>query len=247
MIDLHCHILPGADDGAASEEESCMMALAAVESGVHAVVATPHCNVPGQFDNYFDAGLAERFRNLSHVIRQRQIPLKVYPGMEVYATADLPDLIEQKKVLTLAGSRYLLTEFGFDVPSVYIEDTLRAVAALGLVPVIAHPERYYCVQDEHELLFRWAEHGFLLQINKGSLFGMFGRHAAETAYWCLAEGCVHLVGSDAHSPFRRTPRLGEAHACISQFNSPEIADFLLRDNPQRIISDDPVQPVFAEF
>ena len=69
MIDLHCHILPGADDGAASEEESCMMALAAVESGVRAVVATPHCNVPGQFDNYFDAGLAERFRNLSHVIR----------------------------------------------------------------------------------------------------------------------------------------------------------------------------------
>ncbi len=247
MIDLHCHILPGVDDGAASEEESCMMARTAVESGVSAIAATPHCNVPNQFDNYPDADLAGRFRRFSQMLRQQEIPLTVYPGMEVYVTADLPALIEKRKILTLAGSRYLLIEFGFDAPAIFMHDMLHAVMSLGLVPVIAHPERYYCVQDEHELLFRWAEQGSVLQINKGSLFGMFGRHAAQTAYWSLAEGCVHLVGSDAHSPFRRTPRLEEARDCISQFNCPEIADFLLQDNPQHIINNDPVQPVFAEF
>lgn len=247
MIDLHCHILPDADDGAASEEESCLMAQLAADSGVTAIAVTPHCNVPGSFANYADASLAARFRGLDALLRARNIPVRLYPGMEVYVTRDLPALLQQRKLLPLGGSRYLLMEFGFDEPAVFMEHMLRAVTDFGLVPAVAHPERYYCVQDEPELLFRWAESGTVLQLNKGSLFGMFGRRAAETAHWCLNEGCLHLIGSDAHSPYRRTPRLSEAWEYLAEYNSPEIADFLLQENPQRILNDETVRPVFAEF
>ena len=89
--------------------------------------------------------------------------------------------------------------------------------------------------------------GCALQVNKGSLLGRFGRRAAQAARWCLGEGCVHLLGSDAHSPWRRTPRMEEAWTYTADFDSPEIADFLLRDNPRRILEDQPIRPVLAEF
>ena len=86
-------------------------------------------------------------------------------------------------------------------------------------------------------------------LEKGSpgLFGMFGRRAAETAHWCMGEGCVHLIASDAHSPFRRTTRLRDAWEYAADLDSPAIADFLLRDNPARILADRPIRPVLAEF
>lgn len=247
MIDLHCHILPGVDDGADSEEESCMMAQIAADDGVEAIVMTPHCNVPGQFDNFASSYLFDRFHELQKLVRERDIPLELYSGMEVYVTRNLTDLLEQNRLLTLGESHYLLMEFGFDEPASFMDHMLQAVKRQGFIPVIAHPERYYCVQDDHEQISWWNEDGYVLQINKGSLFGMFGQQAAETAHWCLSEGCIHLIGSDAHSPFRRTTRMGEAWEYISEFNSPEIADFLFRDNPRRILNDEPVRPVLDEF
>ena len=116
MIDLHCHILPGVDDGSSSEEESCRMARLAVESGVTAVCATPHCNVPGCFDNYRTEALEERFLCLARLLGERDIPLRLYAGMEVYVTPETPRHLREGKLLTLGGSRYLLVEFGFEAP-----------------------------------------------------------------------------------------------------------------------------------
>ena len=247
MIDLHCHILPGVDDGAASEEESCMMARLAVESGVTAVAATPHCNVPGLFRNHSPESLRRRVSHLQELLREHQIPLKLYTGMEVYVTPEVPRLIRQGKLLPLAGSRYLLVEFGFDEPRRFAEQMLEAIRKEGLTPVVAHPERYRFVQAERECLLRWMDEGYVLQINKGSLFGMFGRGAARVANWCLGEGCLHLIGSDAHSPFRRTTRLEDGWDYAADCDSPEIADFLLEENPARILRDQPVRPVRAAF
>lgn len=247
MMDLHCHILPGVDDGSATEAESCMMARLAADSGVTAIAATPHCNVPGQFRNYSSRELRQRFSRLEELLRQNHIPLKLYTGMEVYVTAEVPQLIRQNRLLTLGGSRYLLVEFGFDEPRRFAQQMLSAIQKEGLTPVVAHPERYRFVQAERECLLDWVDQGYVIQINKGSLFGMFGRGAARISNWCLGEGCVHLIGSDAHSPFRRTTRLGDVWEYAADFDSPEIADFLLRDNPARILEDQPVGPVLAEF
>lgn len=247
MIDLHCHILPGVDDGSASEEESCMMARMAADSGVCALAATPHCNVPGQFENLAGPALLERFAALERLLRREEIPLRLYTGMEVFMTESVPALLEQGRLLTLGASRYLLVEFGFDESPAFAFGMLEQLLRRDVVPVVAHPERYHFIQGGEGTLLKWVELGCALQINKGSLAGKFGRRAARTARWCLREGCVHLIASDAHSPYRRTPRMEEAWEQAAVFDSPAIADFLLRDNPRRILDDLPIRPVMAEF
>ena len=235
MIDLHCHILPGVDDGSADEEESCAMARLAVESGVTDIAATPHCNAPDPFYNYADSALHARFARLRQRLEREQIPLRIHEGMEVFTTPELPRLLDEGRLLTLGGTRYLLIEFAFGESEWFFDEMLAAVRARGLTPVLAHPERYTCVQDEPRLLRRWAREGTVLQANKGSFFGMFGRRAAAAAHWALADGCLHLIASDAHSPYSRTPCLGEAYDAVCELYSADYADVLFCRNPAKAI------------
>ena len=246
MIDLHCHILSGVDDGADTMEESCRMARLAAESGVTALAATPHC-APPQFANFAGAELERRFRRLRERLAQEKIPLRLHTGMEVFATPELPRQLNEGRLLTLGGSRYLLVEFAFGEDEWFAERMLEEVEARGLTPVIAHPERYYFVQDDPLVLRGWAGEGRVIQANKGSFFGMFGRRAARTAHWCLDQGCIHLIGSDAHSSYRRTPRMNEIYDYTAEFTAPEIADFLLRDNPAEILANRPAASVREKF
>lgn len=246
MIDLHCHILPGLDDGAATVEESCRMARLAVGSGVTDIAATPHC-MPGRFENFAGPALERALGELRRRLAEEGIPLRLHAGMEVFATPELPRQLEEGQLLTLGGSRYLLIEFAFGETEWFVQRTLRAVEAGTLVPVIAHPERYYFVQDNPAILSAWAEEGRVIQLNKGSFFGMFGRRAARAAHWCLDRGCVHLIGSDAHSPYRRTTRLEDIYDYAADFTAPEIADLLLRDNPAAILADRPIASVRERF
>ena len=247
MIDLHCHMLPCVDDGAATEEEALLMAHVAVDSGVTDVALTPHCNVPGQFDNYRDQRLEACFLRLETLLRQECIPLRLHRGMEVFATPELPHLLDDGLLLTLGGSRYLMVEFAFGESPWFADELLRQIRRRELIPVVAHPERYYFIQDEPRHLLHWANEGCVLQLNKGSFFGMFGRHAAKAAHWCLDCGCLHLIGSDAHSPYRRTPRLNDIYDLVADTVSPETAQLLLQENPAAILSGSPVYPAMAQF
>lgn len=247
MIDLHCHILPGVDDGSASEEESCIMAQMAVDSGVHLVVATPHCDPQCGFDNYLTESLKARFYRLEQTLRELEIPLSIQTGMEVFVTPETPRHLREGRLLPLGHSHYLLVEFSFDGSASFAQRMLAELQEYGVHPVVAHPERYRFVQQDPELLFRWLDAGYVLQLNKGSFFGRFGRSAARTAHWCLREGCLHLIGSDAHSPYQRTPRLSEIHEYISEQVSPETADLLLETNPRRILQDRPVRSAASGY
>ena len=247
MIDLHCHMLPGVDDGASSEKEALLMAQVAVDSGVTDVARTPHCNVPGKFSNYYDQQLEGRFRRFEQLLHRENGSLTVHRGMEVFVTPELPRLLDNGSLLTLGGSRYLLVEFAFGEEAWFADDILRQIRQYDLIPVVAHPERYYFLQDEPRHLLRWVGDGCLLQLNKGSFFGMFGRHAAKTAHWCLDCGCLHLIGSDAHSPYRQTPRLNDVYDLVAEAVSPETAQLLLHDNPAAILTGDAVYPAMALF
>ena len=247
MIDLHCHMLPGVDDGAATEKEALLMAQVAVDSGVTDVALTPHCNVPGKFSNYYDQQLEGRFRRFEQLLHRENGSLTVHRGMEVFVTPELPRLLDNGSLLTLGGSRYLLVEFAFGEEAWFADDILCQIRQYDLIPVVAHPERYSFLQDEPRHLLRWVGDGCLLQLNKGSFFGMFGRHAAKTAHWCLDCGCLHLIGSDAHSPYRRTPRLNDVYDLVADAVSPETAQLLLHDNPAAILTGDAVYPAMALF
>lgn len=241
MTDIHCHILPFVDDGADSMEDAVEMARMAAGSGVTAIIATPHCNLPhGEEKNYISRPLQERFFQLQQAVKAAGVPLSILPGCEVLCTPEVPGLLRQGRLLTLAGSRYLLLEFFFDEELRYMDEMLSAVAAQGLVPVVAHPERYEAIHRNPRVVERWFRAGYVIQLNKGSILGRLGRRAAWTAEWILSRGLAHVVASDAHSPVMRTPEMTEVTQFLCEVCLPEYADVLLNINPGRILRDRPI-------
>lgn len=240
MIDLHTHILPGLDDGSPDLETSVLMAAVAAESGVTHLVATPHSNQRGAFENYASPALQVRFDCLRTAVHEAGIPLELSLGMEIFGTGDVLQLLHDGRLLTLGGGRYLLIEFGFHEDPLRIERLLDALLADGYWPVVAHPERYYGLQRMPNYLFDWANRGIVLQVNKGSLFGRFGRGAQALAAAMLERGLVGCVASDAHGPDVRTPDLAGAWDYLAERCSEELARCLLEDNPGRILRSEPL-------
>lgn len=244
MTDIHCHILPGVDDGARRPEEAVEMARMAWHSGVDTIIATPHTNLPENGDlNFASSEMLEHFRTFQQLLDQEGIPVRVYPGAEVMFTPEMPDLLEEGMLLTLAGSRYVLVEFYFDVPFYFMDDALHQILDTGYVPVLAHPERYYSVQSDPDMIREWFEQGIIIQVNKGSILGRFGKECEETAEWLLERGFVHIVASDAHRTNARTTDMREVRQVLKEEYSPEYAAILLDENPKRILEDRPMVPV----
>ena len=239
MIDIHSHILPGIDDGAADMYDTLEMARMAVDSGVTAVVATPHCNIPGMFHNYYSEDYRELFRKAEQVLEEEGIPLTLYPGMEVFVTPDVPRLLKEGKILTINGGRFMLMEFDFGEEASYIQSMLREISLLGIHPVIAHPERYECVQREPQLVYHWRKKGYLVQVNKGSLVGRFGRHSYDTAHRLLRHNLVSVIASDAHSPYQRTPYMLDVYESLRNEYPRKYLKVLFEENPRRICQNQP--------
>lgn len=247
MIDIHTHILPGVDDGSRDIEESVDMLRMAESSGVRCLAATPHCNIPGMFDNYISEELTEQFLALKRVAERLKISTTVFSGMEVFATPDLPWLLKNERVFTLNGTRYFLTEFSFDEEPEFCDHILGKCRELQYQPIIAHPERYDFVQDNPRIAERWAVQGYVLQLNKGSILGRFGRIAKQTADTLIRKNLVSCVASDAHSSERRTPHMQEIKEYLKEAYGTEYARMVLLENPQRILTGKEVQPGQASF
>lgn len=241
MIDLHSHILPELDDGSGSLRESLAMARMAVGSGVTAMVATPHC----AHDRTKE--VMESWQLLAEALKEAQIPLKLFPGMEILGTWDTARLLEEGKLLTLNGSRYPLVEFDFRSTGEEETQILRAICKAGFRPVVAHPERYAWVQRDPRILNRWHRMGCLAQVNRGSLLGRFGRQAQRTAFELVDRGFAAAVASDAHSPRMRTPWMEDVQALLEREISSVCAKVLLRDNPMKILKNEEIPPVEPDW
>lgn len=242
MIDLHCHILPGVDDGAATLSDACSMARMAVESGVRTIVATPHCNNPGRPGNFRDEAFFSRLHTFQDALQAAQIPLQILPGAEVLAQPNVLRLLRQGQLMTLNGSRYLLIEFCFGESEQVLRTVLAEIAGAGYTPVLAHPERYDCVQENPMLIAEWFRMGYLIQLNKGSILGRLGRPARQAAIWILNRGLAHMIASDAHSPLVRTTSMDALRDFLEEHYPPEYIKILLEDNPNRVIHDRPIVP-----
>ncbi len=236
MVDIHCHILPNCDDGANSMETALLMAQMAVDSGVDTIIATPHCNLPNVREkNFRDAPLALRFVELMRQVRDAGIPLEILPGAEVMCMSDTIELLRKRQLVTLGRTDYLLVEFFFDERVDYMEDMLSAIRAEGLIPVVAHPERYEALQQTPTVIQRWFESGYIIQLNKGSILGRLGRGAEKTAAWILSRGLAHAVASDAHDTVVRTPGMDALRQYLEHSCGGDYAQLLLELNPMRIV------------
>ena len=236
MIDIHSHVLSGIDDGSVNMDMSLEMLAMAAESGVRTIVATPHCNIPGEFDNYRSPELEELFRELQFEAEREAIPIRLCRGMEVYATPELPALLREGRVWTINGGPYFLMEFSFGENPDFCGEVLRECRALGYRPVIAHPERYFFLQDDPELAYEWCTAGYALQLNKGSLLGRFGPEVRDTAELLVRHGLAACVASDAHRPYARSTHMGEIRTFLDREYGEDYRRLLLEENPARILS-----------
>jgi len=239
MTDIHTHILPGVDDGAETLEQSLKMLAQAYEDGTDTVVLTPHGNIPGTFVDTWNDELESRFLTLKSEA-QKYFPLRIFKGMEVFATNDLGLLIDQKKVITLNDSQYMLVEFDFEEEPAWIGKILGEIKSRGLVPIIAHPERYLLIQACPPILYDWICDGALSQVNKDSILGKFGGECSRTARVILNHNLAQFVASDAHTHIARTAKMHEARNLVGSFFSYDYAQLLFNDNPLRAVNNEPV-------
>lgn len=235
MFDLHCHICYGTDDGAESLETAVEMVALASRCGTSGIAVTPHCNVPGSYKNYWGSGPEVKIETLRKELSARNIPVELYPGQEIFATPEVPELLRDGSLITLNGTRYPLIEFDFFETAENARRILGRLTAEGYTPVIAHPERYAFVCEIPEAALELRQMGCLLQLNKGSLVGRFGPEALYSSRRLIEMRLADIVASDAHSPYMRTPNLKNIHELICEEYSYDYADLLLKENPRRIL------------
>lgn len=235
LIDIHTHIIPGVDDGSESIRMSLGMLALSAESGITDVVATPHCNIPGEADNYVSMELYTALLNLRNEAERAGILVRVLRGMEVFATPELPDLIRERKVWSLNGTHYLLMEFAFDEDPAFCKSLLETLRKMGVRPVVAHPERYFFIQDDPQIAYEWCTTGCALQVNKGSLLGRFGQGPERTARLLVDHGLAACVASDAHSDYQRSTYMAELSRLLERDYGEDFRDLLMELNPGRIL------------
>ncbi len=241
MIDIHCHILPDFDDGAADLAEALSMARTAVNSGVTGIVATPHFR--GEEGSLSQLPrLMSRFERLRDALAQAQIPLKLWPGGEILCLPQTPRMARQGQLPTLGNTNYLLCEFYFNESAVYMDEMLRTLSGYGYRIVVAHPERYDAIQRDSRLAEQWFRQGYVLQLNKGSLLGAFGPKVQQTAARMLESGLVHLFASDGHGTERRTTDMRALRQRLVERCPAPYVRVLLEENPRRLVQGQDMVP-----
>ncbi|RBP42230.1 tyrosine-protein phosphatase [Garciella nitratireducens] len=241
MWDFHSHILPFLDDGAEDFQESIAMAKIAKEEGIHTIIATPHYVAIEQ--ELSKEEIIQSIEKVSAFLEKEQLPLKILPGMEVFGEWEILKKIDQGEILSLNDSRYLLMELPMHQIPEDAEDLFYELQIRELIPVVAHPERYIEIQENPNLLIDWMERGVLLQINTTSLTGVLGQAVQETAKLLVQHNMVHLLGTDAHTSRRRSPKMKEAVQLLNQWLDPSRVQLLLEEYPQKILANEPIQPI----
>lgn len=236
MIDLHCHILPGIDDGAADIAVSREMARAFVEDGVTHVVCTPHI-LPGLYLNR-GPQIRDAVQALQGDLEREGIPLALAAGADAHVVPDFVDGLKSGELLTLAGSRYVLVEPPHHVAPVRLEDFFFGLLVAGFVPILTHPERLAWVEQLYPAVQRLVHAGVWMQITAGSLTGAFGRNARYWSERLLDEGCVHVLATDAHDVSRRPPILGDGREAAAKRVGSVEAEHLVLTRPGGVLANE---------
>jgi protein-tyrosine phosphatase len=230
MVDIHCHILPGIDDGPQSWELTAEMCRIAARDGVTHIVATPHCNHEFAYDR---DRCTEMLGELSDSAEGK---LTFSLGCDLHFSYDnIQDALAHPRRYTIGESQYLLVEFSdFGIPSEVKRDLL-FISSSGMVPIITHPERNRPLLNKPERVLEFVEQGCLVQVTANSFTGYWGSRSQKMAEWLLQRQAIHVIASDAHDPARRPPVLSEARRVVTELAGAEVADALLVGNPAAIV------------
>ncbi|MGJ7910837.1 tyrosine-protein phosphatase [Neobacillus sp. LXY-1] len=232
MIDIHCHILPGLDDGAQFLEDSITMAREAAKEGIHTIIATPHLN--SQYDNRKQS-ILESVNQLNRALTEANIGVTILPGQEPRIYGEIIADYEREEIQTLNGTQFLFIEFPSNHVPRYAEQLLFDVQLKGLVPIIVHPERNSEIIERPELLYRFVEKGALAQVTASSLCGYFGKKIKQFSEQLIEANLAHFIASDAHNVNNRTFKMSEAFDLVdSNFGIDYV--YLFKENAELLIA-----------
>ena len=235
MIDFHNHIIPNLDDGSKSVEMSLNMLKEAQSQGITDIINTVHFQHPkmDNKDTSYDFVINE-IKKLQDIININNINIKIHPASEVFFKFNLTEILDNP-ITTFGHGKYMLIEFErLSFPKGY-EDELFKLQLKGIVPIMAHPERYRGIQTDLTVAQKWIERGYLIQIDCASILGGFGKECQIVSQALLKKGLCHLIGSDAHNDKRRNFLLKKALLEISNIISQEAAEIIL-DNSKKIFN-----------
>ena len=245
MIDLHCHILPGLDDGAKDWDQSLAMAQMAVDDGITDMVCTPHW-VPGKYENSRSEILPclDCFRDS---ILAASIKLHLYPGAELRLDLTLPQRIKAGELLTINdGGKYVLIELPDESLPEHLDEFFWGMEMQGMKPIISHVERNAILRQHPNLLFQWVERGYLTQITAASLLDEFSEEIRQFSIQLIEHRLAHMLVSDAHGLKTRKPKLSEARKVIEGIAGAEVARLMTYETPKRVLEGiyiDPPEPL----
>lgn len=236
MVDLHCHVLPGIDDGPGTLEESIALCRAAAADGSHTLVATPHVN--GDYPNVNAGAIMEGAATVNRALRAAAIDMVVRTGAEVALSrvGELSDL--ELDLLSLGGGRYVLLELPWTAARSGAIGALRAFASRGYGIVLAHPERSPLLQRDESLVAELVRSGMLCCVNAGSLSERADRRTRSTAWRLLSGGLAHAIASDCHDAVRRPPALVSVLERVGL--DAEAIDYFTRSVPEAILAGEAV-------
>ena len=244
MIDLHCHMLPGIDDGAPDRNVALAMARCAVNDGIRTVACTPHI-YPGLYENNRE-GIERAIQAFREVLAEEGIALELTIGADTHLDTDLIGGVRSGRIPTLAGSRYLLLEPPHHTVPPRFEESVFNLCAAGIFPVITHPERLSWIEGQYDVFKRLVHSGTAwMQITSGSLTGRFGRRPKYWGERMLDEGLVHILATDSHHIDRRPPLLAEGRDAAATRVGEEEAWHMVRTRPRGIIDDTPADALPA--
>jgi protein-tyrosine phosphatase len=236
VIDLHCHLLPGIDDGPETLEEALDLARLAVANGIRRAVVTPHIQ-PGCWDN--DRRSIERvWGTFLEAVARYGLPLELGMAAEVRLCAEMIGLLAEDRIPFLGeyrGKRVLLLEFPHDQIPVGTEKFVRWLLRQDIQPMIAHPERNKAVIRDFSRIFPYVDMDCLFQVTSGSLVGRFGPFAEERALQFLEEGWITVLASDAHNARHRPPELRDGRDLVARLAGVEMARRLVEETPAAIV------------
>lgn len=239
MIDIHCHLLYGVDDGPKTIGESIEMLKYAKSQGIDTIVLTPHYR-HGMF--HYDKIKTENHLMLLND-EAENLGIRLYLGCEYHVNSHMIEAFDNKKVYSMGSTNYILTEYKDDSDFAYIRSNTIDAISSGYIPIIAHVERYMGMLKKPENAFELQKLGAMIQINADAVIGNDGAHAKRYCDKLLKHHWVDFVASDAHGMTNRPNHLAEAYKHISKKFSPEYADLLFEKNATKMFD----RSVYAEI
>ncbi|MDI9509611.1 MAG: hypothetical protein QM217_07345 [Bacillota bacterium] len=233
-VDIHCHILPGIDDGSSNMEETLQMIEVAYNDGIRTIITTPHYH-EGRFKNKV-AEYEAALNDVKRQVKDKYPDLNLYLGCEIYYSHECIDLLDKQELPTMAGSRYILLEFSPGKEYSYIKKSLQKCLFAGYLPILAHVERYKSIEQDIDLVEDLINMGAYIQVNANSIIGKSGGRSKKFTRNLLQRDMVHFIGTDSHNMNSRSPSIKK---CVNHINKRYGTTYLekwLVDNPRKILN-----------